>query len=281
MNWVILAMIGISFVASAQQTGPRFEVVSVKPHSTGDNRLMFPQFLPGGRFVATGPLQAVISVAYGLPFNPSQRLRGLPDWTHSRDAIYEIQATGTIPAGLAVKERTDRTKAMLQALLADRFKLVVHHETKPMPVYVLLVDKGGSKLEKADVKEENCPDATPNAASGAANLTCHSFMGGRGRGLHARAADMSDLATVLENWTDRPLVDRTGIKGLYRIDTTPWLAMEPGQPPVPNAKAEDGTNISDLPTIFDVLKRLGLKMESQKATVDVLVVDHIERPAEN
>ena len=57
--------------------------------------------------------------------------------------------------------------------------------------------------------------------------------------------------------------------------------MQPGHPPPADAKAEDGTNISDLPTIFDVLKRLGLKMESQKATVDVLVVDHIEKPAEN
>jgi uncharacterized protein (TIGR03435 family) len=166
-------------------------------------------------------------------------------------------------------------------LLADRFELVVHHETKSMPVYALSVDKGGLKLERADVQEENCPEATPNPAPGTPNVTCHSFMGGRGRGLHARAVDMSDLATALENWTDRPLLDKTGIKGLYRIDTTSWLAMEPGQPLPGDAKAEDGTNISDLPTIFDILKRLGLKMESQKATVDVLAVDHIERPTEN
>ena len=226
-------------------------------------------------------MQAVISVAYGIPFNPSQRLKGLPEWTHSGNDIYDIEATGTVPPGLPVKERTDRIKVMLQTLLADRFKLAVHHETRSMPVYALSVDKGGPKLERADVQEENCPEATPSPSPGTLNVTCHSFMGGRGRGLHARAVDMSDLSNALENWTDRPLLDKTGIKGLFRIDTTPWLAMQPGQPPPVDAKAEDGTNISDLPTIFDVLKRLGLKMESQKATVDVLVVDHIERPTEN
>jgi hypothetical protein len=114
MIWVILGMIGISFVASAQQVAPGFDLVSVKPHPAGDNRLMYPQFLPGGRFVSIAPLQAVISVAYGIPLNPSQRLKGLPEWTHSRDTIYDIEATGTLPPGLPVKERADRIKAMLQ-----------------------------------------------------------------------------------------------------------------------------------------------------------------------
>ena len=126
--------------------------------------------LPGGRFVSIGPLQVVISVAYGIPFNPSQRLKGLPEWTLSRDAFYDIEATGTVPPGLPVKERTDRIKTMLQTLLADRFKLVVHHETKSMPVYALSVNKGGPKLERANVQEENCPEATPTP--GTRNTEC-------------------------------------------------------------------------------------------------------------
>jgi len=92
---------------------------------------------------------------------------------------------------------------------------------------------------------------------------------------------MSDLASFVENWTDRPLVDKTGIKGLYHMETTGWLPMQPGPPPAPGAKAEDGTKVEDLPTIFTVFKRLGLKMESQKGRVDVYVIDHVEKPSEN
>jgi uncharacterized protein (TIGR03435 family) len=70
-------------------------------------------------------------------------------------------------------------KLMLQALLADRFKLVIHGETKEIPVYALVVGKGGPKLQKADIEEKDCPEVAPATGPGTPNTACHSFMGGR------------------------------------------------------------------------------------------------------
>ena len=82
---------------------------------------------------------------------------------------------------------------------------------------------------------------------------------------------MSDLASFVENWTDRPLLDKTGIQGLYRFETKPWLrdAMA-ARPDVPDA-----------PTVFEMFGQLGLRMEPQKRIVEVYVIDHIERPSDN
>jgi len=170
---------------------------------------------------------------------------------------------------------------MLQALLADRFKLVVHREMKEMPVYALVVGKGGPKLEKADIDEKNCPATPDGPPTGDGTVVCHRFNGGRGRGMHARAVDMADLVSFVEAWTDRPLLDKTGIKGLYKIETTPWLPMEVATTPPPPGTKQDGADVSDLPTIFTVFERLGLKMEPQKDQVEFVVIDHIEKPTAN
>ena len=111
--------------------------------------------------------------------------------------------------------------------------------------------------------------------------TCHQFNGGQGRGLHARAVTMSDLASYVENWAGRPLLDKTGIKGLYRIETKPWRSMDAGPAPAPGAKGEDGSELSDMPTLFQIFEQLGLKMESQKGQADVYIVDHVENPSAN
>jgi uncharacterized protein (TIGR03435 family) len=92
---------------------------------------------------------------------------------------------------------------------------------------------------------------------------------------------LADVATYVENWTDRPLIDKTGIKGLYHIETTLWQPMDlRSSPPPPGAK-QDGADVADLPTIFEVFERLGLKMESQKDQVETYVIEHVEKPSEN
>ncbi|HEY1758136.1 MAG TPA: M56 family metallopeptidase [Bryobacteraceae bacterium] len=260
-----------------------FEVASVKPRPPGDGGLRFPEYLPGGRFVASAPLEIVIASAYNLPINRGVRLTGSPDWLRTEGGLYDIEAKGAVPDGLTVKARTDRMKLMLRTLLADRFKLKMHVETKEMPVYELTVAKNGPKLQKADIEEKDCPEPDPSAnpTPGTPVTTCHNFMGGRGRGLHARAVDMSDLVGFVENWTDRPLLDKTGIRGLYRFDTSGWLPMQVGPPPAAGAKGEDGTELADLPTLFTLFEKLGLKMEPTKDKVDVYVIDHIEKPTAN
>jgi len=268
--------------AQPQAQSPRaktysFDAASVKPHAPGDRTTGFPSSLPGGRFVARGSLAVVVAYAYKLPFNRSQRLTGLPDWARTTD--YDIEAKGAVPAELPPQARDDRTRSMVQTLLANRFKLAIRRETKEMPVYALVVGKGGPKLQRADVDEKDCPDALPTLDL--ADPACHSLVGGRGRGLHGRAASIADLVNHVENWTDRPLLDKTGIKGLFRIDTKGWLSIESGPPPAPGAKAEDGSDIADVPSLFQVFEQMGLRMESQRDRADVYVVDHIEKPTEN
>jgi len=79
---------------------------------------------------------------------------------------------------------------MLQALLADQFELVAHREMKELPVYALVVGKGGPKLEKADIDEKDCPTTPDGPPTGDGTVVCHRFSGGRGRGLHARAVNL-------------------------------------------------------------------------------------------
>ena len=267
---------------SAQADRPAFDVVSVKPLPPGD-RKVGGGFQPGGRFVSVGPLLGLISFAYNLPGfgNPSARLTGVPDWARSRDSAYAIEATGVFPDGLSDEARRDRERLMLQALLADRFKLVIHREVKELAVYALVVAKGGPKLQKADIEEKDCPDRDATPAPDPKTL-CHALLGGAGRGFYARAVPIAELANGFENYTgDRPLVDKTGIDGLYHIETTPFIP--PGIVPsfAPGAKAEDGTPLEDVPTMFEVFERLGLKMEPEKDNVDVYVIDHIEKPSQN
>ena len=92
---------------------------------------------------------------------------------------------------------------------------------------------------------------------------------------------MSDLALFVENWAERPVIDRTGLKGLFHIETSPWLPVRPGPLPPTGAKAEDGSNIADLPSLFDVFARLGLKLEAQKAAVETFEITHVEKPVQN
>lgn len=270
----------------AQSSGRfQFEVASVKPHQPGDRQFATPQFLPGGRFTSRAPVALVIALAYDFSVQNAKRVSGvLPDWISSLDSVYDIEATapeGALPESLSKKDRTDRERSMLQALLADRFKLVVHREMKEMPVYALVVGKGGPKLEKADIDEKDCPATPDGPPTGDGTVVCHRFNGGRGRGLHARAVDMADLVSWVEAWTDRPLLDKTGITGLNKIETTPWLPMEVATTSPPPGTKQDGADVSDLPTIFTVFERLGLKMEPRKDQVEFVVIDHIEKPTAN
>ena len=152
-----------------------------------------------------------------------------------------------------------------------------------MPVYVLSVDNGGPRLEKSVISEKDCAQsAMLTGAPPAGQIPCHEFFGGRGRGLHAQAVTMRDLAKYVENWTDRPLLDKTGIVGLYKIETQPFLPMEiAAAPPAPGTKGEAGIDLADLPTVFQVFERLGLKMKPEKDKVETFVIDDIQKPTEN
>ncbi len=236
--------------------------------------------LPGGtpKFVNI-PLSLIITDAYNLPVQSPARLSGAPDWTVSERYDIEAKAApGAVPAGLSEKARNEKLMPMLQALLVDRFKLAVHWETQQLPVYSLVVSKNGLKLHTPKMAEKDCPEVSSSDGY------CHLFTGGQGNGIHGKTVEMTELVTFLESWTDRPVIDNTGFKGLFDIDTSGWIPMRLRPSPLPGAapSAEDRAFADPArPTLQAVLSKVGLKLESSRGPVDVVVIDHVERPTEN
>jgi uncharacterized protein (TIGR03435 family) len=249
-----------------------FEVASVKP-STSDDHNMFFQFQPGGRVVTKNlSLHSLISIAYDLPFR-STRLTGGPSWVRSDGFYIEARAPqGTLPPGLRATEREARLKKMLRSLLAERFHLTLRREMKETNVFAIVIGKGGPKLKKSAIDEKDCPDGEDRPGS------CHVFNGGQGRGLQGEAVDMSDLVLFVSNWTDRPMIDKTGLTGLYSIQTPGWLPLQMRPDGTP-----DGENANDpnRPSLFGIFDMLGLKLESQKAPVEMFIIEHAEKPSAN
>jgi uncharacterized protein (TIGR03435 family) len=277
-QWGCAAILATSLAAAQQQ--PAFEAASVKPNTDPNPRGVAFQILPSGRvhFVHL-PLYIIISLSYDLPFQSrTERLSGGPDWVKSE--AYDIEATagaGAFPPAMTSEARRKQMKLMLRTLLAERFHLQVQRSDKEMPVYTLVVAKGGPKLTPAKVQEADCMTALLNPP-------CHEVNGGIGRGLHGKAITIADAAYYAGNWSDRPILDRTGLDGLYEIDTEGWAPMEvrppdgSGAPPSAEALA-----MADpaRPTLFVIMDRLGLKLEPAKGPVDFYVIEHIERPGEN
>jgi len=280
MTHRIVCLLALPLLAPAQTpTPPSFEVSSVKRNTSQDRPGA--QYLPGGRLsVHNMPLFLVIADAYNVPFQGSPQLIGGPDWL--RAERYDIEATaesGAIPPGTSAAAARDEMRLMLRSLLASRFQLKIHSETRDLPVYSLTIAKGGPKLQKAKTQEKDCPEAPATFEA-----ACHTFRGGQGQGVHGEAVSMSDLARGLANFSDRPVLDRTNLPGLFKIDTEGWvpLSPRPPRPPGQEPTAEDLAFADPArPTLFAVLEGLGLKLESQRAPVQVWVIDGAEHPSEN
>ena len=270
----------------AQSAQPlAFEVASIKENKGDDPRSIRMQYLPGGRFSTTAiPLRWLIAEAYGLGVQ-SSRMSFEPDFGRSLGSgQYDIEAVapkGAIPADATGAVQTQIVRRMLQTLLADRFRLVIRRETKALPVYAIVVAKNGPKLRRSVVQEKDCRDNLTTTAEG---MPCHRFNGGQGRGLHGDAVNIVDLAGFVENWTDHPVIDRTGLTGLYNIQTSGWRPLRPvqltpdGRPPTAEqlAFADPST-----PTVFDIFEELGLKLELQNAPIETIVLVSVQRPSEN
>lgn len=286
LNWVgiaLVASIGLAQSQTAETSTPKFEVTSVRPNKSPDPGKALLQFLPGGRFVATNiPLFQVIAAAWNLSLQ-TQRLT-LASGVRMPDGIYDIEAApekGTFPPGLTPEERVLRTRLMLQALLEDRFKLRIHREPKERPVYALVIGKGGPKLEKSKFQEQDCGEEIgPRLLS---NPACHWLDGGQNRGLHGASVTIRSVAEYAENFTDRPLLDKTGLTGFYDIQTEGWAPMKVTPASLDGAPRNGDANVdnSDRPTLFNVFEKLGLRMESQRAVIEMFVINQVERPSEN
>ena len=263
----VYLLVALPAVAQSQA----FATITIKPARSAETRV---RVLPNGDLVASAvPLITLLSRAYDVPVNPSPRLSPLPDWIVRE--TYDIEAkaaANAIPPGLEDGEVRGRIQQMIRGLLADRFGLVMRIENKTMPVYALTVATGGPRLQKSDLAEKSCAfDTEPES--------CHSFAGGLGHPLNAKAIDMDDLVHYMENWTDLPVVNRTALSGLFTVNTEGWIPMR--LPPPPPGVTPNENPFAGLPTIFAVLRKLGLELKRQEDVLPVYTVERIERPAAN
>jgi uncharacterized protein (TIGR03435 family) len=245
---VVLGVLDAPLVRAESQAArpgpPTFETASVRPNKSGDNRVV-ELLQPGGRYTATNvTLRMLIRHAYQR--QDSQVLGG-PNWIGSDR--YDVVADGDGQFSL-----------MLQALLKDRFKLVVHNEQRELPIYSLVldsIDKGlGPQLRPANCPVDNAaPSGTPGPNQQA---PCDSIQTG-GAHLTFRGAPMSQIATGLSLYVDRVVLDRSGLTGRFDV-TLDW-------PPEPTGG------------IFTALQeQLGLELEATRGPVDVVVIDSASQP---
>ena len=257
-----------------------FDVASVKP-SAGDEHRVFIQLQPGGGLRTSGTtLKMLITQAYDMR---DFQISGAPGWISSEryDIMAKSERSTTPDAGGPdeMRKMTDeqrktfqeQMRERLRSLLAERFQLTVHKETKEQPVYALVVGKSGSKLQESQSKEGDGPRGMMRM--------------GRGQ-LNGQGVQLPMLANMLSNQVGRPVLDRTGLKGNYdfKLEWTP----DPGQsggpfggPPPPGVDAPPPPDPNG-PSIFTaVQEQLGLRLESQKGPVDILVIDHVEKPSAN
>jgi uncharacterized protein (TIGR03435 family) len=249
---------------------PEFEVASIKPHSSDDRWFISPS--PGGRFNAVGAtLQMLMTIAYRVLDN---QISGAPGWMSSDR--YDI-------VGKTEDGADSKWIECLQTLLEDRFKLTIHRETKEMTIYALVVAKSGSKLHES---EGECPPRPPGPPPPPpAGKTPPPFCGGMFMFRNQMAGNkvpLEQLVMSLSRTLGRTVIDKTGLTGKYdvKLEWTPDQSQAqfgPGaaEPPAP-------TPDNSGPSIYTALQeQLGLKLESQKGPVEVLVIDHVEPPDAN
>jgi uncharacterized protein (TIGR03435 family) len=245
-------------VASAQQSSPAppataatpfsYEAVTIKPDRSG--REGYWRFTPDGFTTGGMPASNLIRNAFGVLME--DQVVGLPRWAGS-DPI-EVQArmdagTAAALAKLSPEQNSKQRKFMMQSLLADRFALRFHHESKELPIYELTVTKGGGKLTRLHTEEQG------------------SGVYSRGK-IDVHAISTENLAANLSFIVGRIVEDKTGLAGNYSFT----LEFAPS-----------GADASDpRPSLFTALEeQLGLRLVPSKGPVDVIVIDHIERPTEN
>jgi uncharacterized protein (TIGR03435 family) len=258
-----------------------FEVASIKLNKHESDMMRFG--LSGERFLATGmTMQGLIREAFGIQ---DDQIFGQPRWLNSE--TYDIEAKVELTVAdrlhrLSSDQRLIENRHLLQTLLADRFKLAFHRETRELPMFALVIGKNGLKLHEAK------PDDTyPNGIKD---------LGGRGHGdvmrmtrgqLIGQGIPISNLIDMLSQLgLGLTLLDKTGLTGKYDFtlqwtpdQSTPMFrGADGGRQPAGGSPLPDSSGPS-LCTAME--EQLGLKLERQKRPVEVLVIDHVEKPSGN
>ena len=291
----LAVVIGLtSYPAAQSPAGPAFEVASVKPSNLDSTGAPFlPMVRPpvGGRFTASNvTLRDLVSRAYGSFFD--LQIAGGPDWQTSQR--FDIQAKAEDPVvGM------DAIIPMLRALLADRFQLKVHTETRELPIYALVVTRDDGQLgANITTSTADCSNARQEQAEmsrAVRGAVARRLQAGQGlpcaimpvparvvgtMTMRANAASMADLALFLTPATGRMVQDRTALSGLYDWELTYDRGVRP------QATQQSGSNLplptpppSDSPSLMVALQeQLGLKLVSTRGPVEILVIDSAALP---
>jgi uncharacterized protein (TIGR03435 family) len=247
---------------------PTFDVAAIKPNTSADQQTAS-YVTPGGRYTATNvTLRALLKTAFGLH---DTQLVGGPNWIDTDRWDITAKAEGYSNAAAF----RDQARLMLRPLLTDRFKLTLRREQRDLPAYALVLAKPGGELGPQFRRndEHDCagPAAPTPTATGAAEpalpLPCGAAMFRTGH-LAARAMALSNLVFDLARWADRVVVDRTGLTGKFDWEIQ-WVADELT---VNNVKPPEG------PSLFGAVRdQAGLRLESSRSPIDVLVIEHAER----
>jgi uncharacterized protein (TIGR03435 family) len=259
-----------------------YDVASIKPNKSADDRTKL-IYSPDGLTGTNVTVQMLVRLGYGIQDN---QISGAPTWFNSE--TYNIDAKMDSSVAHEMREMSEDQRKfarqrMLEALLAERFKLTAHRETKDLPVYALVIAKNGPKLLKAKPG-----DAYADGFKGIDGLPAgpHNMVL-RGRGeFKAQAQPISALARALSHALGRPVLDKTGLTGEYDIalqwapesQATMFRGAEDSQQSTGSKPSADSSG----PSIFTAIQeQLGLKLELQKGSGEVLVIDHVEKPSEN
>ncbi|HXE08447.1 MAG TPA: TIGR03435 family protein [Acidobacteriaceae bacterium] len=265
-------------ISQASFQNKSFEVVSIRQNVSQKAPSGSTSFVPGpdGFRVEKVPLVTVLLTAY-TPKSSSTALFGnnienLPDW--ARQEKYDIDARISDADRAAWKDPKNQPamlRSMLQTMLADRFKLVVHRETKEVSAYDLVVAKGGPKM-KETTPDEPRPAGTVLPGGGVMMPYVTPTGGPAARFYNL---PMDTLASFLTSAADHEVINKTGLTGRYDFSIPKPASMR-----APSAGADANAADAD-PSIFEVLQGLGLKLEPAKEQVEMLVIDHLEKPTEN
>jgi bla regulator protein blaR1 len=260
-----------------------FDVASIKPNRSGGNMVRVMN-RPDGLSAEGATLQLLIQSAYGVQ---DFQVVGAPKWADADR--YDIEAkmdsfqVEKLQA-LSPEQRWHETQHMLQALLANRFQLVLHRETKDLPGYALVVAKNGPKLHDAKPG-----DAYPNGLKGPDGHSGEGMMLMQGNGgpVTGQGVPIANLVHILSQQLGRTILDETGLTGKYDF-TLQWAPDERAGPM--SAATQGGGSRSDdapppdpsRPSLFTAIQeQLGLKLEARKVPVEILVIDHVAAPSEN
>ena len=273
---VVLCVLSVAALAQQPTSSPAFQVISIKPNTALDRGGMISS--PAGtQFrVSNIALRMIITYAYNLR---DMELVDAPGWIASE----RFDVTATYPATAA--HTVEEARLMMQRLLAERFGLRVHRETRELPIYRLVKARDDGKLGPrlvpsdvdcvkwlADKKPQiiGTPPIGPTGARPACMfVTQRNF-------IVAGTRTVAELARGLESVVARPVVDATGLSGNYNIELlwtpTPGLDVQPAA----------GAAGDDTVSLFTALQeQLGLKLEPSRGPVTVVVVDSVERPTPN